>query len=113
MEFMLITLAFSVLAGLLMSRAAKLVNLPAVTAYLVAGLCIGPFLLGRLGIKGIGFSSLEYVDSFSIISQAALGFIAFEIGNEFRLKDLKSMGKSAITIGILQAVIITPPVSTS
>ena len=107
MEFMLITLAFSVLAGLLMSRAAKLVNLPAVTAYLVAGLCIGPFLLGRLGIKGIGFSSLEYVDSFSIISQAALGFIAFEIGNEFRLKDLKSMGKSAITIGILQAVITT------
>ena len=107
MEFMLITLAFSVLAGLLMSRAAKIVNLPAVTAYLVAGLCIGPFLLGRLGIKGIGFSSLEYVDSFSIISQAALGFIAFEIGNEFRLKDLKSMGKSAITIGILQAVITT------
>ena len=107
MEFMLITLALSVLAGLLMSRAAKLVNLPAVTAYLVAGLCIGPFLLGRLGIKGIGFSSLEYVDSFSIISQAALGFIAFEIGNEFRLKDLKSMGKSAITIGILQAVITT------
>ena len=107
MEFMLITLAFSVLAGLLMSRVAKLVNLPAVTAYLVAGLCIGPFLLGRLGIKGIGFSSLEYVDSFSIISQAALGFIAFEIGNEFRLKDLKSMGKSAITIGILQAVITT------
>ena len=107
MEFMLITLAFSVLAGLLISRAAKLVNLPAVTAYLVAGLCIGPFLLGRLGIKGIGFSSLEYVDSFSIISQAALGFIAFEIGNEFRLKDLKSMGKSAITIGILQAVITT------
>ena len=104
---MLITRAFSVLAGLLMSRAAKLVNLPAVTAYLVAGLCIGPFLLGRLGIKGIGFSSLEYVDSFSIISQAALGFIAFEIGNEFRLKDLKSMGKSAITIGILQAVITT------
>ena len=107
MEFMLITLAFSVLAGLLVSRAAKLGNLPAVTAYLVAGLCIGPFLLGRLGIKGIGFSSLEYVDSFSIISQAALGFIAFEIGNEFRLKDLKSMGKSAITIGILQAVITT------
>ena len=107
MEFMLITLAFSVMAGLLMSRAAKVVNLPSVTAYLIAGLCIGPFLLGRLGIKGIGFSSLEYVDSFSIISHAALAFIAFEIGNEFRLKDLKSMGKSAITIGILQAVITT------
>ncbi|MGN1189660.1 MAG: cation:proton antiporter [Candidatus Ornithospirochaeta sp.] len=107
MEYMLISLAFSVLAGLLMSRAAKLVNLPAVTAYLVAGLCIGPFVLGRLGIKGLGFSSLDEVNSFSIISQAALGFIAFEIGNEFRLKDLKTMGKSAITIGILQAVITT------
>ena len=107
MEYMLITLAFSVLAGLLMSRVAKLVNLPAVTAYLFAGLCIGPFLLGRLGIRGIGFSTLEDVDSFSIISQGALGFIAFEIGNEFRLRDLKSMGKSAITIGILQAVITT------
>lgn len=107
MEYMLITLAFSVLAGLLMSRVAKLVNLPAVTAYLIAGLCIGPFLLGRLGIRGIGFSTLEDVDSFSVISQGALGFIAFEIGNEFRLRDLKSMGKSAITIGILQAVITT------
>ena len=107
MEYMLITLAFSVLAGLLMSRVAKLVNLPAVTAYLIAGLCIGPFLLGRLGIRGIGFSTLEDVDSFSIISQGALGFIAFEIGNEFRLRALKSMGKSAITIGILQAVITT------
>lgn len=107
MEYMLISLAFSVLAGLLMSRAAKLVNLPAVTAYLVAGLCIGPFVLGRIGIKGLGFSTLEEVNSFSIISQAALGFIAFEIGNEFRLKDLKTMGKSAITIGILQAVITT------
>ena len=107
MEYMLITLAFSVLAGLLMSRVAKLVNLPAVTAYLIAGLCIGPFLLGRLGIRGIGFSTLLDVDSSSIISQGALGFIAFEIGNEFRLRDLKSMGKSAITIGILQAVITT------
>ena len=107
MEYMLITLAFSVLAGLLMSRVAKLVNLPAVTADLIAGLCIGPVLLGRLGRRGIGFSTLEDVDSFSIISQGALGFIAFEIGNEFRLRDLKSMGKSAITIGILQAVITT------
>ena len=72
MEYMLITLAFSVLAGLLMSRVAKLVNLPAVTAYLIAGLCIGPFLLGRLGIRGIGFSTLEDVDSFSISLKAPL-----------------------------------------
>src|SRR5574344_1243618 len=42
-----------------------------------------------------------------IISQTALGFIAFAIGNEFRLKDLKTMGRAAITVGILQAVITT------
>ena len=107
MEYMLILLSFSILSCLIMSRAAKMVNLPSVTAYLVAGLLIGPFVLGRAGIRGIGFSSMEEVNSFSIISQAALGFIAFEIGNEFRLKDLKTMGRSAITVGILQAVITT------
>ncbi len=107
MEYMLILLSFSILSGLIMSRAAKLVNLPSVTAYLVAGLLIGPFVLGRAGIRGIGFSTMEEVNSFSIISQAALGFIAFEIGNEFRLKDLKTMGRAAITVGVLQAVITT------
>ena len=107
MEYMLILLSFSILSGLIMSRAAKMVNLPSVTAYLVAGILIGPFVLGRAGIRGIGFSTMEEVNSFSIISQAALGFIAFEIGNEFRLKDLKTMGRSAITVGILQAVITT------
>ena len=107
MEYMLILLSFSILSGLIMSRAAKMVNLPSVTAYLVAGLLIGPFVLGRAGIRGIGFSTMEEVNSFSIISQAALGFIAFEIGNEFRLTDLKTMGRSAITVGILQAVITT------
>ena len=107
MEYMLILLSFSILSGLIMSRAAKMLNLPSVTAYLVAGLLIGPFVLGRAGIRGIGFSTMEEVNSFSIISQAALGFIAFEIGNEFRLKDLKTMGRSAITVGILQAVITT------
>ena len=107
MEYMLILLSFSILSGLIMSRAAKMVNLPSVTAYLVAGLLIGPFVLGRAGIRGIGFSTMKEVNSFSIISQAALGFIAFEIGNEFRLKDLKTMRRSAITVGILQAVITT------
>ena len=90
-----------------MSRAAKPLNLPAVTAYLVAGLIIGPFCIGRLDIAGLGFNSLEAVGAMDIISQTALGFIAFAIGNEFRLKDLKTMGRAAITVGILQAVITT------
>lgn len=107
MDTILITLSFAMIAGLLMSRLAKLVNLPAVTAYLVAGLLIGPYFLGRIGIEGLGFNTLEAVNSFDIISQTALGFIAFAIGNEFRLKDLESMGRAAITVGILQAVITT------
>ena len=107
MEQILITLSVCLIAGLLMSRAVKLVNLPAVTAYLVAGLLLGPFFLGRLGLPLIGFVSLEEVESFKIVTQVALGFIAFVIGNEFRLSQLKSMGRQAITIGILQAVITT------
>ena len=106
MEF-LITLAVAMIGGLLMSRLAKKVSLPAVTAYLVAGLLLGPFCIGRLGIMGVGFHSLEATDIYSLVTQAALGFIAFTIGNEFRLTQLKSMGKQAIVIGILQAVITT------
>ena len=107
MDTILVSIAFALVAGLLMSRAAKPLNLPAVTAYLVAGLIIGPFCIGRLDIAGLGFSSLEQVGAMDIISQTALGFIAFAIGNEFRLKDLKTMGRAAITVGILQAVITT------
>ena len=107
METMLLCLAVALIFGLLMSRAAKLVNLPAVTAYLIGGLILGPFVLGRLGISGAGFNTLEQVEGFKIISQTALGFIAFAIGNEFRVSSLKTMGKQAITVGILQAVITT------
>ena len=109
MEQMLICLSLALVAGLLMSRLAKKVNLPAVTSYLVAGLLLGPFVLGRLGLSGLGFGfgTLEQVESYSIITQVALGFIAFVIGNEFRVSALKSMGKQAITVGIAQAVITT------
>jgi len=109
MAQILICLSVSLIAGLLMSRLAKALNLPAVTAYLVTGLLLGPFALGRLGLSGygIGFGSLEYVDSYSLVTQVALGFIAFVIGNEFRLGALKSMGRQAIAVGVLQAVVTT------
>lgn len=103
----LICLAVALIGGLMLSRLTKKVNLPAVTAYLVAGLCLGPFLLGRLRIPGFGFSTLEQVDSLRIVTQTALGFIAFTIGNEFRLAQLKTTGAKAIIVGILQAVIAT------
>ena len=107
MATILICLAVAIIGGLLLSRVTKLFNLPAVTAYLVAGLLMGPFCLGALGIPGLGFTSLHQVESFSIVTQTALGFIAFAIGNEFRMSQLKTMGSKAITIGILQAVVTT------
>lgn len=103
----ILVIAIALLAGLLMSRVVKPLGLPAVTAYLIAGILIGPFCLGRLGIAGIGFNSMEQLDSFSIISDVAMGFIAFTIGNEFRLSQLKTNGKQATVIGIIQAVVAT------
>lgn len=107
----LLILAIALFAGLLLSRLAKLLKLPAVTAYLVAGVIIGPCCLGllgnHLGLEWLGFNSIHAVEEFSIISDVALGFIAFSIGNEFRLSELKQIGKKATIIGILQAVITT------
>ena len=100
----LISLSFSLVGGLLMSRLAKKLNLPAVTAYLVAGLLLGPYCIGALNILDIGFNTPEEVTNLDIISQVALGFIAFTIGNEFRLEQLRHMGGQAITVGIVQAV---------
>jgi Kef-type K+ transport system membrane component KefB len=95
------------MGGLLLSRVTKKLHLPAVTGYLVAGLLIGPFVLGALGVPGLGFQSLEQVEGFSLLTQAALGFIAFSMGNEFRMSQLKAMGSKAIIIGIVQAVVTT------
>lgn len=107
MKEILICLSFALLLGLLMTRLAKIVRLPAVTAYLVTGLLLGPFFIGALQVPGLGFGSLEQVEAFGILTQMALGFIAFAIGNEFRLTQLKTMGRTAITVGVLQAVATT------
>ena len=103
----LLAISIALFAGLILSRLTKLWNLPAVTAYLVAGILIGPYCLGRLGISGIGFISAEDVAKFSIISDAALGFIAFSMGSEFRLEELKKTGKKVAVIAVFQALVAT------
>ena len=103
----LLSLSVALFAGLMLSRLAKLVKLPAVTAYLVAGILVGPYLLGSFGVPGLGFISMADVSSYSILADVALGFIAFSIGNEFRLSQLKQTGKQATIIGIFQAVFTT------
>lgn len=105
----LIPVAVALVAGLMMTRVFKLLhlNFPDVTAFLLAGVAIGPYGLGRLGVPGLGFSSMESLSQVSVISSVALGFIAFAIGNEFRLSQLKHTGKQATIIGILQACVAT------
>lgn len=103
----LLSVSIALLVGLLMTRAFKPFKLPAVTAYLIAGVLIGPYCMGALHIEGLGFVSMGEVEALSIVSQVALGFIAFSIGNEFRVSDLKKIGKQAVIIGIFQALAAT------
>ena len=101
-----LSLSVALLAGLLLSRLAKKVQLPAVTAYLVAGVLVGPFVLGRIGIPGIGITG-EQIEGFGLISDLALGFIAFSMGSEFRISQLKRIGKQATFVGVFQALFTT------
>lgn len=103
---LLLATALALFAGLMMTRVFKYckLNFPDVTAFLIAGVLVGPFVIGKLGIHGIGFTSLEDLESVTFLSDVALGFIAFDIGNEFRLDHLKKTGVTATVIGIVQAV---------
>ena len=103
----LLSLSIALIGGLLLSRLTKKLDLPAVTAYLVAGILVGPYFLGRLGVPGIGFISMDVVHSYSIVCDVALGFIAFSIGNEFRLSHLKKIGRQAAIVGVFQAIATT------
>ena len=102
----LLSISVSALVGLLMSRICKLLKLPAVTGYLIAGILVGCFCLGQIPLPGgfrLGFGELEH--GLGIVCDIALGFIAFSIGSEFKLSELKKTGKQATIIGILQALI--------
>ena len=101
----ILSVAVAIIAGLLMTRVLKPLHLPDVTAYLITGVLIGPYLLGALGVPGLGFNTSAEVSALNPISNMALGFIAFAIGNEFRLSDLKKTGKAATVVGIVQALV--------
>ena len=101
----LLSISIALCAGLLVSRFVKPLKMPAVTGYLIAGILIGPYCLGRLGVTGVGFTSMSEVKALSLFNDVALGFIAFAIGNEFRLSQLRQTGRQATVIGIFQAVV--------
>lgn len=92
----ILVLALAMAFGLLFTRIMKLVGLPNVTGYLIAGLLIGPYVLK--------FFTVESLTTVEIITNVALGFIAFSIGSSFKLSQLKELGKSVITITFFQAL---------
>ncbi len=103
-------MAVCLFIGLMLTRLLKPLKLPDVTAYLIGGVLIGTYCLGRFVVGGYSFGfndTIAPVGAFTIISDIALGFIAFDIGNEFRVSDLKHIGKKATVIGIIQAVVAT------
>ncbi len=105
----LLATAFALGAGLMMTRVFKYLHFkcPDVTAFLIAGVLVGPYALGGLGLPGFGFARPEDLNEVSVLSNVALGFIAFDIGNEFRLAHLRETGKTATVVGIVQAVMAT------
>ena len=107
-----LSISVCALAGLLMSRVCKIFKLPAVTGYLIAGILVGCFCLGSIALPGgyyLGFHAKDFSDihGFEMICDIALGFIAFSIGSEFKLSELKKTGKQATIIGIFQAIVTT------
>ena len=106
MEYLL-AIGLAMFAGLFLSRLASKFNLPDVTSYLVAGVLIGPLCLGALGIPNLGLPSFDFVEKLGLISDVSLGFIAFSIGNEFRLEELKHIGRQATIVAIFQALSAT------
>ncbi|MBR7142216.1 MAG: cation:proton antiporter [Clostridia bacterium] len=92
----LFSLALATAVGLVFNRLAKLIGLPNVTGYLIAGLLIGPFVLDLFGH--------EALKSASVLTEVALGFIAFSIGGEFKWAHLKSVGRTALIITLFQAL---------
>ncbi|NLK39106.1 MAG: cation:proton antiporter [Clostridiales bacterium] len=90
-------LALILFSGLIFGRIVKLIRLPNVTGYLIAGLLIGPHIFNLL--------SLETVSQLNIISEMALAFIAFSIGSEFKLSYLKKAGMTPIVIALFEALL--------
>ena len=104
MENTLLALGIAMAVGLLFTRLIKLVKLPNVTAYLIGGLLIGPSIWNLITNGSFSILSHEAVESFGIIVNLALGFIAFSIGGEFKISTLRRLGKNVTIITIFQAV---------
>lgn len=97
MATILISLAIMLLAGFVVSLLTKLLKLPNVTGYILAGVLIGPYVLNMIP------SSI--IDNMSFISDLALGFIAFGVGKFFKKNVIKSAGLKIIVITVFESLL--------
>ena len=100
---MLADLGIMILFGIFMGRMMKHLKLPNVTGYLIAGLLLGPYFLPALGVP-FSVLSESFVNNIAIVSEVALGFIAFSIGNEFKFSYFKKVGATPIIIACMESL---------
>lgn len=101
--YILLGISIALIAGLISNRLIRLLHLPNVTAYLIVGILLGPYLFSLFNKNLTGVLSEEVVHALGILVDIALGFIAFSIGSEFKLSSIKKVGKGIITITLIQA----------
>lgn len=101
----ILIIALIIAVGMIFGKLAELVKIPAITGYIIAGVLLGPSVLGETLLSSIGLPITEsVVDGLDIISSIALGFIAYGIGTELWLPKLKKSGKQIIVITLFQAI---------
>lgn len=93
----IISVAFMLLFGFAMTRITKLLKLPNVTAYILAGILIGPYCLGLIPQR--------IIDGMDFLSDIALAFIAFSTGEFFRFSTLKKSGAKVMVITVCEALL--------
>ncbi len=110
----LLAVVVTLFMAFFMAKVVSYIHLPAVTGYLIGGVLVGPFVLGSIGVNGIGFivqtstnGGVISSSTLTVFTEIALGFIAFGIGEEFKISSLKKMGKAATFIAFTQALLAT------
>jgi len=98
-----LSIAVIILAGVLFTRIAKLIHVPNVTGYLIAGFCIGPAFAGLFGLNQ-GLLSADIIDELQVVPEMILGFIAFQIGSEFKISYFKQVGVKPIVIATFESL---------
>jgi Kef-type K+ transport system membrane component KefB len=91
----IISVAIMLFFGFLMTRVTKKLRLPNVTAYIVTGILIGPYVLDLIPSSVVG--------GMDFMADIALAFIAFSTGQYFRFSSLKKNGAKVIVITLCEA----------